>query len=459
MYFYLRAISFAFFPLEVLVAIFMFSGSMARRRLWPLRIVLGVVFIIGLSFLTVWLKSFIMNGFEPGYSSFKFTVSFALTTVIDLILFMVVAVVAYLTFKTDKIDIMFKACAAFAVQNIARCIFNLCCRLQNPSEPIGIMSSFIYNPINILVYIAVFAAVYALCYYLFVRQYRGDDENYLNNVILIPLLIIVFINIVFSSVEAPRDSAEANPLYLFLLIIRIAICVIGLFMQFTLLNLQKTKFEQIQTQQMLVKQKEQFEIAKDSIDSVNINAHDLKRQINVILNAVRDTGVTSDVENELNQMAEKVSVLDTAFRTGNKALDVVLTEKSRLCTNQKINFSAIADGTVLDFMTDLDIYVMFGNALDNAIDAVKKIADEGGRIISLFVKSEMNVVSVHIENTFVDAPKFVGGVLQTSKSDKRTHGFGVRSIQHIVQKYGGNMKLKAQDGIFSFDLVLLPDRK
>ena len=304
------------------------------------------------------------------------------------------------------------------------------------------LSSF-EDPVNIVVYILVYVAVFLAVYFIFVRKYSGAEDSDLIKKISVPLVFIILINLLVGGINAPRSNEWASAIYLCLLFSRFFLCGIGLVMQFLILNWYKMKFEQSVLQQIMSQQKEQYKIAQESIDTVNINAHDLKKQINYILKAVQESGKNATAESELAGMIESISLLDTTYSTGNKALDVTLTEKSRACLKKKITLSIIADGKGLDFMSDYDIYALFGNALDNAIEAVERIAEEEERIISFSVRTGNGVISVHVENTYLESPNFVNGMPQTIKSDKRVHGFGVRSMINIAKKYGGNLTMNA----------------
>lgn len=110
------------------------------------------------------------------------------------------------------------------------------------------------------------------------------------------------------------------------------------------------------------------------------------------------------------------------------------------------------DGAQLDFMRDADIYSLFGNALDNAIEAVKDV-DEEKRNIGISVKRVGEMVSVHVEN-YLDKPLEMNGDLpRTTKKDKEFHGFGLISIRNIVQKYGGIMTVKRVNNTFNLNII------
>ena len=77
-------------------------------------------------------------------------------------------------------------------------------------------------------------------------------------------------------------------------------------------------------------------------------------------------------------------------------------EKSMVCRRYHISFSAIVDGKKLGFMNPMDLYVMLGNALDNAIEAVRKIKEEEKRVISMRVYAKEDLIILQIENTCLE---------------------------------------------------------
>ena len=143
---------------------------------------------------------------------------------------------------------------------------------------------------------------------------------------------------------------------------------------------------------------------------------------------------------------------DSRVRTGNKALDTILTEKSLLCNDEGIVLSCMADGELLSFMTDGDIYSLFGNLVDNAIEAVMKL-ERDLRSVSLSVKSASGLVYVGIYNRYDGQIKFEGGLPLTTKNDRAEHGYGMKSVRMLVEKYGGEMKIKTEGGIFELNIV------
>lgn len=123
-----------------------------------------------------------------------------------------------------------------------------------------------------------------------------------------------------------------------------------------------------------------------------------------------------------------------------------------------IKLTCIADGEKLNFMSETDIYSLFGNAIDNAAEALMKVQDKEKRVIGLIVRTSGTFLSVHIYNYCPEPLKFADGLPITTKADKRAHGYGVKIIRMITEKYGGEMSMSQKDDIFNLDLLFPLDK-
>ena len=156
-------------------------------------------------------------------------------------------------------------------------------------------------------------------------------------------------------------------------------------------------------------------------------------------------------------MQEIVEEYDSFVKTGNEAVDVILTEKHLVCQKEGIRFTALIDGKALSFLSESDAYALFGNLLENAIEATKGIEDEQRRVISMTSVMANGFLCLHIENFYDGEIKMVEGVPKTTKSNPYYHGFGVRSVMLIAEKYQGHVDISTSGGIYSCD-ILFPKR-
>lgn len=202
-------------------------------------------------------------------------------------------------------------------------------------------------------------------------------------------------------------------------------------------------------------QHQQYELSRESIDLINRKYHDLKHQI-AFLRSEPDAEQRGAY---LDRMEQEIRNYEAQNKTGNHVLDTVLTSKSLYCAQHGITLTCVADGGLLDFMDALDLSAVFGNALDNAIECEEKISDPERRLIHLSVSARQELVFIRVENYCEGELSFSDGLPLTTKQDKNLHGYGVKSIRYVAQKYGGAATVHMERQWFVLQIVLpLPKR-
>ena len=203
-------------------------------------------------------------------------------------------------------------------------------------------------------------------------------------------------------------------------------------------------------QSVLQNQYVQYKQSRESIELINYKYHDLKHQI-AFLRSEEDPAKR---EAFLNRMEDEIRQYEAQNKTGNKVLDTVLTTKSLYCAKHGITFTCVADGTLLDFMDVMDICSIFGNALDNAIECERKIADKEKRLIHVTVSKQKQFLILRFENYYEEALQYQEGKLVTTKKDKENHGYGLKSIRYTVNKYDGAVSIDTQENWFELKILI-----
>lgn len=192
--------------------------------------------------------------------------------------------------------------------------------------------------------------------------------------------------------------------------------------------------------------------SKENIESLGRIAHDLKHQLTALRAQVDPEHAAAGFE----QLEASVKEYSAQEHTGNPVLDVILTSKVKTCAQHGITLTTVADGKLLSSMSSMDIATLFGNALDNAIEATSKVTEPERRLIKLALHAHGRFTVIRVENYYESAlQRDDQGDLRTTKSDDRAHGYGVKSIQHIAKLYNGNVSIKTNDHWFTLT-VLLP---
>lgn len=108
----------------------------------------------------------------------------------------------------------------------------------------------------------------------------------------------------------------------------------------------------------------------------------------------------------------------------------------------------------------LDLVILLGNLLDNAIEAGEKVEKEQERKILLKIRYQMANLFLMVQNPYDGRMDGQSGVLtetaslKTTKNDTGVHGIGLKNIVRIVEKYNGKIQWKAEDGVFTVDVLL-----
>ena len=274
------------------------------------------------------------------------------------------------------------------------------------------------------------------------------------------MLIILTITIILCSVEdiyfaklsVGRENYFDNEIFYVLRqtgnVFCAICCAVVLLLASKIINERELKQEVAYLTHSIKQGQRQYEISKDTMDLINIKIHDIKYKINSVL------AERGDIPNEeLEELRKSIRIYDANIETGNELLNVFVMDKSLYCEQNGITLSCMVDGSKLEFMEAGDLYCLFGNILDNALESVIKIKEREKRVINLSVKAVNNMLFIQSDNYYTGKLDFVDGLPQTTKEDADWHGFGLKSIKMIVQKYGGELNMHAEDGVFHLSIL------
>ena len=152
-----------------------------------------------------------------------------------------------------------------------------------------------------------------------------------------------------------------------------------------------------------------------------------------------------------NRLREQISDYENYVHTGNEFLDIIIRDKSAKAREKHIDFNAVIHFENGDFMDPLDISTIFGNAIDNAIEASEKLPEDR-RLITVKAAKVRDMLIITAENNMEPGGQPHDG---TSKNDRFLHGFGIPNIRKAAEKYDGQCSISAKDGIFRLK-VLIP---
>ena len=197
--------------------------------------------------------------------------------------------------------------------------------------------------------------------------------------------------------------------------------------------------------ELLHEQYVQFETSKEKTQLVNEKYHDLKQLLQGFHGKVPAA--------QMQKLEKELDGYEAISHTGNEILDVILSDKRTLCAQRDIQLTCYVGSADLSFVEELDLYSLFNNILNNAVEAVSQLPPEQERFITLTAHRENNIVTIHAENPCIGTVEFRDGLPQ-SRRDPDYHGFGMRSMERVAEKYGGSLIAKQSGDVFYLDIIL-----
>ena len=268
--------------------------------------------------------------------------------------------------------------------------------------------------------------------------------------IVISISAFLLSNISYVNQDTPFSGSMSTEIFYIRTLVDFGGAVMLFSLQGSMIGLQVER-ELGAIQNILQRQYANYQLSKDSVALINQKYHDLKHQIDVI----RRESNAEKREEYLKEIENGIQNFEAQNKTGNAVLDIILTNKQLHCSQHQINLTSVADGNLLHFMEVMDICSIFGNALDNAIESVEKIEDIDKRLIRMAVYKQNKFVMMRFENYYESSLYMDHEMPQTTKKNKAYHGYGLKSIYQVAEKYDGTAVIDTQDHWFQLN-VLLP---
>ena len=346
--------------------------------------------------------------------------------------------ICWYSFDETFFTALFAASSGFVAQDMAGTLKILLRLLPSAGRVFsGSLGTLLMDAVAYLVF-------YLLLFFAFRPYTRYRDENFDNRTKAVFSSLVLLLCLGMARIT--QGNPERNEISVIAESVSQLLCdVFILLLQFGVMERARLSRSVDAMRELVHQQHEQFRQSKESVDLVNEKYHDLKGLLESFQGSVS--------QGQVDRLREKVGTYDTFVDTGNRVLNVVLAEKRASCGRRGIELTALVDGTALNFMEELDLYSLVGNALNNAIDAVSALP-EGERFINLTSSAADGMVTLHVENPYA-GELLMANNLPQSRRDARYHGFGMKSMERIVEKYGGVLSVTPREGLFCLDVLLL----
>ena len=211
---------------------------------------------------------------------------------------------------------------------------------------------------------------------------------------------------------------------------------------------------------------------QEKIDEINKIYHDMKHHLNYI----RSLSDSSKIREYIGSIVEDMEPWEMFSSTGSPVIDCVLARSGADCARLGIRLLPSVSGEIFEFMDPKDLLIIFGNALDNALEAVCRLergaapdtlpgtvcrpghgpaGENDPQEILIRAGTRQNFAVLRVENHFSGQVSLDrNGLPRTTKNDGSAHGCGLKNIRTAAEKYGGEVTVHAEGGLFILTVMI-----
>lgn len=289
-------------------------------------------------------------------------------------------------------------------------------------------------------------------------EYRMNNSySLVHKKILIPLVLMPISSILVIYIVSEKAFIMTNAYVSLLTILIVLFLIVANIAIFYLIEKQlKREEEKIKSEffnQQLENQKKHFGELAENQRRTNRTIHDTKNQLLAILGYIKDNQNQLAIES-MDILCDNITGDSNVVRTGNVAIDSLLNAKINKIDELGINLETSIFIEQSNQVEDIDLCILLGNAMDNAIEACEKISSENEKKIRFRIIQVEEYLSIEISNSILTKAKIEKSRISTTKKDRLFHGFGLESIKEIVEKYNGHINYEQEENTFILKILL-----
>lgn len=304
--------------------------------------------------------------------------------------------------------------------------------------------------------IAIGAFMYVL--YAIIFSNKTSEHKEINNpykkylFFLLSLVLIILCIFIFVSVnlDANIETFQNIIIITFMVNIMMIVLIISIYEKIVGF-LQESALEQLKIQKYEMNQNFYDELSEKAKQLSSLR-HDFKNHL-IIMRGRLEKKEYNELSNYLDSIVTYVDDASDVILTNNPTISSMLQAKKSVCKKLDIRFDYELEFYKIYKITDIDLIIILGNIIDNAIDAVSKMYDNN-KFINLTIKQVNTYLLIKCLNPYYEKPIEKNGQLLTTKSDPSLHGIGLMNVMDSCKKYNGECKYAYGDNEFHIEILV-----
>ncbi len=338
-------------------------------------------------------------------------------------------------FDTSAWNALFAVTAGYTLQNLASGFVETCriavLAAGGPAFSDAFMAGFTF---------IAEAAILAISYALFIGKVQDEPPLRRSSGTMLGMAVAVILLVIANDVVIRgMEKIESMPL-LFLLTLRathLAVCIFILYTEYQTLYKVRLEAGMEMARKLAEERSRQYAQSAATVQAINARMHDIRHRVMATL---KEEGVGMS-QTAAQELVHDINVYDAQVHTGSTALDCVLTEKSLICQQEGISLTCMADGSMLRFMPEEDVYGLFSLLIDAGRDAAHTLPAKDSKALSLTATRHGSLAAIHLMGS-------------SSASAEKPLLAATEQLGSIAKRYGGTAAATIEGSTFSIDILL-----
>ncbi len=292
-------------------------------------------------------------------------------------------------------------------------------------------------------YLSIILVFSFLCFTAFLakKKLRKLPKKYSIMIIIYPAFCYTIMDIIDSLMIKANVK---NPLFVFLPILCLMYII---FMVFNFFDGYSKTIEVESLNKISAEREANYRTLKESNEQIRIMRHDMNKHLKVLTDLIAKDK-TDEARKYIDALNDENKNFSSYVYTNNEAFDTAMNIECQKAKASGVDFKSFVGVNGEIKMDDTDITKLFCNLLDNAVEAAEKTKE---KFVSIYVTQKGGDLVVSVKNSSgeVDVSD-----LRTTKSDEANHGYGLKSIDSVLEKYDISINRSYKDGLFETDIVL-----
>ena len=299
--------------------------------------------------------------------------------------------------------------------------------------------------------------LYFLTVYLLAKLSTKEERNDLGSAksFLLLLLPITSIVILLGIFKAAISYKFDKSIYVVLIISTVLLMYANIAVFWVHESLIKTQRENTELQLQAQKAEldtEYYTLLQNQYENSNILIHDIKRHLLSIKN-LADENDCDGIEHYIDNLYSEYEVKNIKKFSNHKLVNAIINRYAKVFSDCGITFNCDIRNIDFSFIADNDLTSLLDNLLENALEASRD--SEEKKVDLLIAPTNVNYISISLNNTCSVAPNIKNGKLITTKKKSTPHGYGFKSIKRIADKYDGDVSFDYETKSKTFQIRIV----